>query len=63
MQAVFRGKNGSRGFIKGMTYNIKTVCRENLIYLHEKSGLLCPYESVESLLRNWKIIENQERGN
>lgn len=57
MLAVFTGKDRSRGFRTGHVYNIKTVCKDNLIYLHEKSGLWCPYESLEAILRNWKIVE------
>ena len=57
MLAVFTGKDGSMGFGKGHVYNIKTVCKYNLIYLHEKSRMWCPYESLEAILKNWKILK------
>lgn len=58
MIAEFIGKDGSMGFKKGKRYQIHTVCKYNLIYVLEERGLWCPYDIVEAILRNWKIVRS-----
>ena len=53
--AEFIGRDGSMGFKKGKRYQIHTVCKNNHIYVLEEHVLWCPYQSVEAILRNWKI--------
>lgn len=57
MIAEFIGTDRSVGFRKGKIYKIRTACKNNYIYILEESGLWCPYQSVEAILKNWKIIK------
>lgn len=72
MRARFIGKD-SMGFKHGKVYNIYTkmnmvqrrmpVTGEieyvNCVCLYDKdSSAWCPYESVESMCKNWEIIES-----
>lgn len=57
MIAEFIGTDRSMGFRKGKRYQIRTVCKNNYIYVLEERGLWCPYQSVETILKNWKIIQ------
>lgn len=56
MIAEFIGTDRSMGFRKGKRYQIRTACKNNHIYVLEERGLWCPYQSVEAILKNWKII-------
>ena len=58
MIAEFIGTDGSMGFRKGKIYHIRTACKNNYIYVLEERGLWCPYDSVEAILRNWKIVRS-----
>lgn len=58
MIAEFIGMDGSMGFKKGKRYQIHTVCKYNYICVLEEHGLWCPYDSVEAILRNWKIVRS-----
>lgn len=67
MKAIYKGENGSMGFITGNVY----VLRSKIDYLYIGNGLkqyciviydtkssrYCPYSSLESLLKNWKFID------
>ena len=64
MRGKYIGRDGSMGFCTGQTYEISTELTK--IYRDKKkvdvimlrSGkLFCPYDSVESILENWKIGE------
>ena len=56
MKAVFTGKDGSMGFKKGKEYQIKTRVRSGYLWVLDlNSDKYCPYESLESLLDNWKL--------
>ena len=57
MIAEFIGTDRSMGFRKGKRYEIRTACKHNYIYVLEERGLWCPYQSVEAILKNWKIIQ------
>lgn len=63
MKAKFIGKDGSLGFVNGVTYNIETRVQS---YWFGTSGVIvvyvvgsrlnCPYSSVEKFLENWEVI-------
>lgn len=62
LRGVYIGRDGSMGFRTGQTYEINTELTK--IYKNKKkidvimlrSGkLFCPYDSVESILENWKL--------
>ena len=59
MIAEFIGTDGSMGFRKGKRYQIRTACKNSHIYVLEERGrgLWCPYQNVETILKNWKIIQ------
>nr|DAH62621.1 MAG TPA: hypothetical protein [Caudoviricetes sp.] len=59
MLARFIGKDGSMGFKNGEIYKLKSKCVNNKIIVKTANDkLFCPYESIESFLRNWEIKEN-----
>lgn len=62
LRGVYIGRDGSMGFRAGQTYEINTELTN--IYKNKKkidvimlrSGkLFCPYDSVESILEDWKL--------
>lgn len=56
IKAKYIGKT-SMGFQTNEIYNITTKIIENHIYVYDTNGFgWCPYDSLESLLRNWKFI-------
>lgn len=57
MKYIFIGKNKSMGFQNGQCYELKTQCTNNgiIIICHELK-VRCPYSSVETFLRNWKLM-------
>ena len=59
MLEKFIGKDGSMGFKNGEIYKLKSKCENNKIIVKTANDkLFCPYKSIESFLRNWKIKEN-----
>lgn len=62
MVGRFVGKHGSMGFEYGKIYELRSEVRahgrkEAYIYLFDiKSNKWCPYETLESLLDNWKFL-------
>lgn len=54
LKAKFIGQDGSMGFKKGEDYNLFLFGN---IIIEYKSKTRCPYGSVESFLKNWRIIE------
>lgn len=59
---VFKGSNGSMGFINGNIYNFRTSIDNGFIRLQTDIGLYCYYVNVESLLDNW-VITNLDSHN
>ena len=57
MVAKFIGKDRSMGFRKGNLYRLKTCIGKKLIYAEDESGLFCYYSSIESFLKNWKVLD------
>ena len=56
MLARFIGKDGSMGFKTGQKYELKSKCANNKIIVKTANDkLFCPYDSIESFLRNWEI--------
>lgn len=56
MRAVFTGKDGSMGFKKGKEYQIETRVKNGYLWVVDLStGNSFPYESLESLLENWRL--------
>lgn len=59
MLARFIGKDGSMGFKTGQKYELKSKCVNNKIIVKTiNDKLFCPYDSIESFLRNWEIKGN-----
>lgn len=59
MLARFIGKDGSMGFKTGQKYELKSKCANNKIIVKTANDkLFCPYDSIESFLRNREIKEN-----
>lgn len=59
MLARFIGKNDSMGFKNGQIYKLKSKCVNNKIIVKTANDkLFCPYESIETFLRNWEIKES-----
>lgn len=62
--ATFIG-NSSMGFKKGVTYTLRTEIKSIpgvktpcLCVYDIHSGAWCPYDSLESFLKNWKLCKN-----
>ena len=56
MLGRFKGEDGSRGFIKNVTYTIEVYIDGNWIWLKHKHGPeSCPYSTVAKVLENWEI--------
>lgn len=55
--AKFIGKDGSMGFRTGRKYIIKIEQDENnnWIWIREILGRYCPYQSMNTLKKNWDI--------
>lgn len=58
MRAIFTGTDHSNGFRAGQEYKIRTTIRNSVLFvIHERT--ICPYGSLDSLLRNWYIIQEE----
>lgn len=54
MRGLYRGKDKSRGFKKGETYNLKSEVNFGYIWIIDvDTGLNCPYSTIEKVLQNW----------
>ena len=55
--AKFIGKDRSMGFRKGNIYTLNITLKKNLIQINDtKTDLFCYYNSIESFLANWRIL-------
>ena len=59
IQMMFIGQNGSMGYINGKVYDISLSTSDGMIWLNCKGHLDCPYQSISSLLKNWKEVKMQ----
>ena len=55
------GVNGSMGLVHGRSYIVKLFSKDRRIWLEiwiddKKSKKLCPYDSPQSLARNWESV-------
>ena len=65
-KAMFIGKDGSMGFKHGAIYIIETHLKSTSFFSKKawiwvrdiQSGNQCPYESLESMLVNWELLDN-----
>lgn len=56
--AKFIGEDGSRGFRKNDYYSISiTVEKEWLLVRNVEGYQSCPYDNMDKLLSNWRIVE------
>lgn len=55
---IFVGKNGSMGFKNGEEYKFFTYYYAGYLHLKTVNGLWCPYSSMEKLLDNWRILND-----
>ena len=55
--AVFRGKNGTMGFIKGKTYDLWMFTRRHKICvsLPDKHAVPLQYDSMADVQKNWEF--------
>lgn len=58
MKGIFIGKDGRMGFEHGKEYQFYTWCERNYLFLKTSDGLWCPYSSMEKLLDNWRILND-----
>ena len=58
MRGIFIGKDGSMGFEHGKEYQFHTWCERNYLFLKTSDGLWCPDSSMEKLLDNWRILND-----
>ncbi len=60
VKAVFRGKDGSEGFVKNHEYTLElTKLRRGNFIANATEGMLsCEYESFLAFLNNWDNIRN-----
>ena len=58
MKGIFIGKDGSMGFKHGKEYQFYTWCERNYLFLKTSNGLWCPYGSMEKMLENWRILND-----
>lgn len=57
-KAKFIGTHNSMGFQYNKMYYLTSECKDNIIWLKTTDGKLkCPYTTIESILRNWAIIQ------
>lgn len=50
------GENGSMGFHFNHIYEITTYIKNDWLVVKSREGLICPYDSLESMLKNWRFI-------
>ena len=54
MKAVFIGEDGSMGLVRGRVYDIDIKLERDFITVYWSEGrCVCPYQSIQSLYRNW----------
>lgn len=58
MKAVFIGKNGSCGFVRGEEYDIKTRVDHGQIVVTVKKdkNKVAMYKRIETFIQDWKIV-------
>lgn len=67
VKAEFIGKDGSMGFCKGRTYQIRTDVKANsngkvFLWVYDiNSKLYCPYSRLETMLDNWMLIDESRQ--
>lgn len=55
MYLRYIGKNKSMGLISGKIYKVDIYSKNNYIWVQWGLYNICPYESPESLAKNWTI--------
>lgn len=58
--AVFKGKDGSLGYIKGATYDllVHSTKRYPIVIRRSRGGGYCPYSSQDAFDRNWVVVSD-----
>lgn len=54
--ATFIGEDGSMGLRHGKIYKVKVFYKEPYIYVKWGFFRKCPYESINSLYKNWVAL-------
>ena len=53
----FIGNNGSMGFIKNQIYDLELYQDKRGYVLAKTRTHYCPYSSMESFNKNWKVVK------
>lgn len=61
MQLRYIGINGSMGLVHGQSYIVRIFSKDRRIwveiwFIEKKYKKLCPYDSPQSLARNWESV-------
>lgn len=63
MRMRFIGENGSLGFRNGCVYDVTVstdaICNLLILGLNRHPFTRCPYESPQSLAKNWETAEEK----
>ena len=58
--AVFKGENGSLGYLTGKPYTLWAMAGEDRFIIHRKyasvEDSICEYPSLKTFLDNWEVI-------
>lgn len=59
IKAYFKGEDGSMGYKSGKKYELHVAICKNKIIIRPTNGKLsmCPYDTLESFLNNWIIVQ------
>ena len=57
IEATYKGKNKSLGYIYGYTYILRVYENSNMVRVHETGGGICVYKSISVFLDNWDNIK------
>lgn len=56
MYCRFMGRRKSMGFVPYKIYSIKITSKKGFLVVTSREGLMCPYDSFDSLSRNWEFV-------
>ena len=57
IEATYKGKNKSLGYIYGYTYILRMYDNSNMIRIHESGNGVRVYDSISTFLNDWDNIK------